>query len=323
MSLTISGIHHVTAIAADPQVNVDFYTQVLGLRLVKKTVNFDDPGTYHFYFGDGAGQPGTILTFFPWVNAYPGRTGSGMASDTAFSVPASSLDYWVERLADRGLDFNGPQERLGDAVISFRDPDGLNLEIVSHPVAMDPGSPPWTGGGIPEPRAIRGFHSVTLCLAGYERTAELLTSVFGYVAAGEEGDRFRFRSPQGERASVIDLRCQPDRLTPGRLGSGTVHHVAFRAASEEEQRSWREKIASLGYNVTPVLDRQYFRSIYFREPGGVLFEIATDPPGFLIDEQAEQLGSALKLPPWLEAKREQIERRLPPISLSLSASQNT
>lgn len=321
---TMAGIHHVTAIAGPPQPNLDFYMGLLGLRFVKKTVNFDDPGTYHFYYGDEVGHPGTILTFFPWPDALPGRAGSGMAVATAFSIPGASLDYWMGRFADRAYDFEAPQARFDEAVLSFRDPDGLHLELVTHTEAGEGlprhvEEPGWEGGPVPTAHTLRSFHSVTLCVEGYERTARLLTETFSYEAAGEEetpqGHRFRFRSPGQARGNVVDLLCQPQR-PGGRMGAGVVHHVAFRTKNEDEQLQWREEIAALGFNVTPVLDRQYFKSIYFREPGGVLFEIATDPPGFTRDEPADALGTQLKLPPWLEPRRTAIEQRLPQIIVS-------
>jgi glyoxalase family protein len=319
----IPGIHHVTAIAGDPQANLDFYTQVLGLRLVKKTVNFDDPGSYHFYFGDAAGNPGTILTFFPWPGAYPGRAGDGMAAATAFAIPAASLDYWLDRLAGLHDNFDAPFTRLGEQVLTLRDPDGLILELVAGDGAS---AAPWAEGEaatgndwgyatVPPEHRLRGFHSVTLGVANVGPTAKLLTETFGYEAAGEDPDRLRFRSPSGAAAAVVDLSRKPDPPR-GRMGAGTVHHVAFRARDEQQQLEWRKAIAALGFHVTEVLDRQYFRSIYFREPGGVLFEIATDPPGFQADESFEELGTHLKLPPWLEGQRQDIERRLPPVSLA-------
>jgi len=316
MDRTIPGIHHVTAIARDPQANLDFYTAFLGLRLVKLTVNFDDPGTYHFYFGNAAGNPGSILTFFPFVDAAPGRTGAGMTEATAFAVPASSLEYWMERLAGAAHDFDGPLARFGQQVITLCDPDGLRLELIGEgDAASEPG---WDGGPVPAEHAIRHLHSVALCVEASERTRRLLTETFAYEAVGEEAGRMRLRARGGGAAGIVDLSCQPDRLR-GRMGAGTVHHVAFRARDDEEQRAWREQIAAQGFNVTPVLDRQYFRSIYFREPGGVLFEIATDPPGFAVDEPADALGTSLKLPGWLEPRRQGIERLLPSVRLPTAA----
>jgi catechol 2,3-dioxygenase-like lactoylglutathione lyase family enzyme len=316
MDRTIPGIHHVTAIAGDPQANLDFYTSFLGLRLVKLTVNFDDTGTYHFYFGNGAGAPGSILTFFPFLHAAPGRPGPGMAAATAFAVPDDSLDYWMGHLAAAARDFDGPENRFGQQVIRFRDPDGLRLELVGDAGAGS--APGWDGGPAPAEHAIRHVHGVALCVEASERTRRLLTETFGYEAVGEEAGRVRLRARGGGPGGIVDLYCQPDRLR-GRMGAGSVHHVAFRARDDEEQRAWREQIAALGFNVTPVLDRQYFRSIYFREPGGVLFEIATDPPGFAVDEPVDALGASLKLPGWLEPRRQDIERSLPPLRLPRGA----
>ncbi len=244
-SRLIRGIHHVTAIAADPQVNLDFYTRILGLRLVKKTVNFDDPGTYHFYFGDADGTPGSILTFFPWPDAYPGRAGAGMASAIAFSIPAASLDYWLERLAEGHDDFDAPKPRFGEQVLTLRDPHGLVVELVAAESAA-PGpsavtdaaildaeaAKDWDYAAVPAEHRLRAFHGVTLCLAEWEPTAKLLTETFGYQAAGEEPDRLRFRSPSGEHAAIVDLSRQSAPPPRGRMGAGTVHHVAFRAQDD-------------------------------------------------------------------------------------------
>jgi len=267
MKSPIRGIHHVTAIASDPQRNLDFYTRVLGVRFVKRTVNFDDPGTYHFYFGDKTGAPGTILTFFPWLGAFPGKQGTGMASATAYACAPGSLDFWMMRLGERAIDFDGPGERLGEQVIAFRDPDGLGVEIVASESAEQAGTQVWEGSSIAPEHALRSFHGVTLCVAGYERTAKLLTETFGYEDAGGERERFRFRSSAGATAAVVDLRCQPDQMMRGRLGSGAVHHVAFRAKNAAEQLEWREEIVSLGFNVTPVLDRQVFHVDLFPGAG--------------------------------------------------------
>lgn len=311
--ISIRGLHHVTAIASGAQANLDFYTRVLGLRLVKRTVNFDAPDTYHFYYGDVAGSPGSLLTFFPFADAAAGRAGTGMAETTAFAVPESAFEPWMSRLADEGREFDGPVTRFGAQVLGLRDPDGLQIELVAEP-GLD-GSAPGAGGSVGPvgaEHAIRCLHSVALCVEAPERTARLLTETFGYEAAGDESGRQRFRVQAVGPAGIVDLLCQPDRMR-GRMGAGTVHHVAFRAQDEAEQLIWREAVLSLGFDVTPVLDRQYFRSIYFREPGGVLFEIATDPPGFATDEAPEALGTVLKLPSWLEPRRAEIERRLPPL----------
>jgi glyoxalase family protein len=315
MTQGVTGLHHVTAIASGAQANLDFYTRVLGLRLVKRTINFDAPDTYHFYYGDIAGSPGSLLTFFPFADAAAGRAGTGMAETTAFAIPEIAFEPWMSRFAEEGRDFDGPVTRFGAQVLGLRDPDGLGIELVAEP-SLDGSAPVAsqhaTRAAVPHP--IRRLHSVALCVEAPERTARLLTGTFGYEAVGEEAGRQRFRARGGGSAGIVDLLCQPDRMR-GRMGAGTVHHVAFRAHDEAEQLTWREAVLSLGFDVTPVLDRQYFRSIYFREPGGVLFEIATDSPGFATDETPETLGTALKLPPWLEPQRAAIERRLPPLRL--------
>ena len=302
----ISGIHHITAIAGDPQRNLDFYTRVLGLRLVKLTVNFDDPGTYHLYFGNEGGQPGSILTFFPWPTAPRGTVGNGQVGATAFAVLPESIDYWVARLVQHQASAERLEPRFGDPVVRFVDPDGLPLEIVGAPDA-DP-ERAWTGGPVPAPHAICGFHCATLAQEGYERTASLL-EVMGFQLVGNEGARYRYKAA-GDAASMIDVLCTPDGRQ-GRLGVGTVHHIAFRTPNDEEQGQWREDLVRRGYNVSPIMDRIYFHSIYLREPGGVLFEVATDPPGFALDESSDTLGTRLMLPPWLETHRSQLEQRLP------------
>lgn len=310
------GIHHVTAICGDPQRNVDFYSGLLGLRLVKRTVNFDDPGTYHLYYGDGLGSPGTIMTVFAWILpptvSANGRSGIGQISATAFQVPEGSLHYWIDRLSAAAVDFEGPEERFGEQVIGLKDPDGLPLEIIAR--ARGELRAPWQEGPVPTEHAIRGFAGSTFCLAGYERTAALLTDTMGFREVGREGSRFRFQVGEGGDASLIDLHCQPEGEA-GRMGVGAVHHIAWRARTPEEQVEWRRVLAEVGMDVTPVLDRDYFTSVYYREPGGILFEIATDPPGFTVDESPEELGTALQLPPWLEPRRERLEARLPPLRL--------
>lgn len=310
----IAGIHHVTAIAGPPQENLDFYTSLLGLRFVKRTVNFGDPGSYHLYYGDELGRPGTILTFFAWPDAAAGHLGRGVATATAFSVPEGSVDSWMSLLADRGQDFETPQERLGEVVLTLRDPGGLRVELVAGPEATD--APDWKKGPVPAEQATRGVHSVTLSAGAPDGTARLLTDIFGYESAGEEetreGRRFRFQAPGGAPGSVIDL-VEGSGSESGTMGVGAIHHVAFRTEDDEKQMAWREELLSRGFDVTPVRDRHYFRSIYFREPGGVLFEIATDPPGFTRDETAAALGTEFKLPPWLEPERERIEGSLPPL----------
>ena len=303
----MGSLHHVTAMAGDPARNVAFYAGFLGLRLVKRTVNFDDPGTYHLYYGDRAGSPGSIMTYFPFVDAGPGRAGSGMADAVAYAASPADLDGWMDRLALEAHDFDGPVERFGRRVITLRDPDGLAVEIVETD----------TAGQSP----LDGFFGVTLWLDDPAPTARLLVDLFGYAQVGEEpgkrGSRLRLAAQNNSpnaHAAVIDLK-RDDAPSLGRQGAGTIHHIAFRARDDDEQQGWRERLLAAGFDVTPVIDRQCFNAIYFREPGGVLFEIATDPPGFAVDEPAETLGQAQKLPPRYEALRERIERTLPPIRM--------
>lgn len=310
MASRVHGIHHVTALAGHPQSNVDFYAGVLGLRLVKRTVNFDDPSTYHLYYGDGNGAPGTIVTFFPWGRGTPrGRIGTGQVSTIALSIPPGALDYWTERLARRDVPFDDPADRFDETFVALRDPDGLRLELVT---ADDP-RPGWVRAGVPPDKAVRGVHHVALSLAGYERTATLLTDSLGMRPVAETQGRFRFAAGDGGPGAIVDLLCTPD-APRGSMGRGVVHHVAWRADSDDEQGRLRRRLVEAGHDVTPVLDRNYFHSIYFREPGHVLFEVATDPPGFAVDETAAGLGTALMLPSWLEADRPAIERRLEPIT---------
>lgn len=313
MKTSIKGIHHITAIAGPPQENIEFYTGFLGLRLVKKTVNFDDPYTYHLYYGDETGTPGTILTFFPWADAMQGKPGTGQAITISFSIPEDSVDYWIDRFAEEVIDFETPFSRFGQQMIRFKDPDGLQLELVADPAAAEIAG--WADGPVPAEHAVRGFHGVTLALDDYKPTAQLLLEVMGYeeTDVDEKERRHRYRSAGNGTGIFVDLLDNPDLL--GRMGKGTIHHVAFRVKDKKEQLQWREKLISLGYHVTEVKDRQYFSSIYFREPGGVLFEIATDPPGFPKDEPVKALGTDLKLPPWLESRREMIEKRLPEINI--------
>jgi len=302
------GIHHVTAIAGPARRNLDFYTRVLGLRLVKKTVNFDDPGTYHLYYGDETGQPGTILTFFPWEHVAPGRVGIGQTQETAFRVPLGSIDYWTQRFIENGVVHQAPVKRFGETVLAFADPDGMSLALVG--VAGAENEPAWTGAGVPAEHAIRGFHSITLLLRDAAPTGALLTDVFGFAEAGREGALVRFQT-EGGAGSIVQIRAVGDFL-PGRQGGGSVHHVAFRAADDAAEFAMRQKLAgNHGIHTTEQVDRNYFRSLYFREPGGVLFEIATDIPGFAADEPTASLGQALKLPAQYELRRKEIEAVLP------------
>jgi glyoxalase family protein len=308
----ILGIHHVTAIASEPQKNIDFYAGVLGLRLVKLTVNYDDPTTYHLYYGDGQGHPGTIMTFFPWPGAIIGRIGTGQLTVTSFAVPEKSLHYWKVRLKEHGTSVQETRSEFDEEVLFFSDKDGLQLELVATSNANP--KHVWSRGPVPADFAIRGFHHVTLSETGYERTASLLTETLGFKHLQEHGSRFRYAVGTGNSGTIVDLICAPEGQ-PGRVAVGTVHHVAWRTPTDQQQKKWRETIRDLQYDVTPVIDRTYFHSIYFREPGGVLFEIATDPPGFAVDERADRIGSSLVLPHWLEGERPQLERILPPVHL--------
>jgi glyoxalase family protein len=308
---TITGIHHVTAIAGDPQRNLDFYTDVLGLRLVKLTINFDDPGTYHFYFGDAHGTPGSILTFFPWVGARRGTVGDGQVSAVAFAVPTGSMEYWRERLERYQIPMQEANPRFGEAVLQFIDPDGLPLELIARDAAGE--GAVWSQS-VEAASAIRGFHSATLSEEGYEHTAALLEDVMHFRFLGQDGNRFRYQAAAAGPGSIVDVVCTPDAPS-GRLGTGTIHHIAWRTPDDAQQQRWREVLVRDHYNVSPIMDRTYFHSIYYREPGGVLFEIATDPPGFAVDEPFEHLGEHLMLPPQVEPHRATLEPGLPRLIL--------
>jgi glyoxalase family protein len=303
------GLHHVTAIAGNPLRNLDFYTRTLGLRLVKRTVNFDDPGTYHLYYGNETGSPGTVLTFFPWEHAVKGQVGAGETQHTAFRVPISSLGYWTHRLIEKGVAHAALEKRFGESVLPFSDPDGTSLALVGVPdVENEPG---WSNGEIPAENAVRGFHGVTLLLDDGAKTGAILTDVLGLEEAGREGANIRYRADGSAPGAVIDIH-ESKGLGRGRQGRGSVHHIAFRAADDAEQAAMAKKLVTQhGMHPTDQRDRNYFRSIYFREPGHVLFEIATDIPGFAIDEPVASLGRALKLPPFLEPHRGEIEKALP------------
>lgn len=310
MNEHILGLHHITAIAGNAQRNYDFYTKALGLRMVKKTVNFDDPGTYHFYYGDEHGTPGTILTFFPWQNIGQGRNGVGMATEIGYAVPQGSLEFWKDRFKKYNVPFQEVNERFGDQYLSFTDPDGLQLSLIV------PGNGDtrtgWETNELKKDAATKGFHSTTLTLKDIEPTAKVLTDIFGYRLQGQEGNRYRFITDAIPNANVIDLLATPNGQH-GYNAAGTNHHVAFRVADDKVQMNFREKILSKGLQITPKIDRDYFFSLYFREPGGVLFEIATDNPGFTIDEPLESLGSSLRLPKQYEPARTEIEKMLPPL----------
>jgi catechol 2,3-dioxygenase-like lactoylglutathione lyase family enzyme len=311
VTLVTPGIHHVTGIASDPQQNLDFYSGVLGMRLVKRTVNFDDPTTYHFYFADAEGTPGTVLTFFPWPKSRRGRQGAGQVAVTSFSILPGAIGYWIERFIKYRVEFEHPKTRFDDErVITFKDPDGFMGELVAHP-----GAEARKGGSfvVPPEHSIRGIYSVTLWQESCDLTGKLLVDDLGFTAVREQASIFRYAA--GDRdsgGSIVDLRCVPG-LWAGSMGAGVVHHVAFRATNDEAQLKARNELVAKGFNVTPQIDRDYFHSIYFREPGGVLFEIATDPPGFTVDEPLDKLGQSLKLPAWLEPRRFEIEALLPNI----------
>lgn len=314
MSQLITGIHHVTAIASNAQKNIDFYVGILGLRLVKKTVNFDGPDVYHFYYGDEVGNPGSILTFFPYNGLVNGRHGKGMLNTTSFSVTSASLNYWLERFKQFDIPYKAPQERFdGETVVYFEDEDGLGLELVFNDKDTRPG---FTLGHIPSAYSIKGFYSVEIWEEGYERTAGLFTEYLDHRLIAEKGNRFRFAATDAP-GQYIDILCAPDSMK-GLAGSGTVHHIAFATPNRQTQEEVRLKIVKRMLNPTPIVDRNYFTSIYFREPGGVLFEVATSGPGFMIDETLDHLGEALKLPPQFEADRAQIEKTLVPVTINLN-----
>ena len=316
MKTHVTGLHHITAIASDPRQNLDFYTRVLGLRFVKKSVNQDDPGTYHLYYGDYAASPGTILTFFPWAGLRRGRPGTGQASATAFSVPANSLPFWQERFTKLGVPQQPIEPRFADAVMPFADPDGLRLELIATSEA-DP-RPAVPAKDVPAGFAIRGFHSATLALSDGTETARVLTESMGFKLASQSGHRARYSAgpglsraeSRGGPGSYVDLLTDP-ALPRGLNGAGTIHHVAFRVTDDATEVAARDILLKAGLSVSPVIDRAYFKSIYYREPSGVLFEIATDGPGFAIDEPLDRLGAKLGLPPRLEPRRAAIEAALP------------
>jgi glyoxalase family protein len=308
---TTHGLHHITAISSDISRNMHFYTKVLGLRFVKQSVNQDDPGTYHLYYGDYTGSPGTALTFFPWAGLRRGRPGSGQAYATGFSVSAGSLPFWQERFTRLNVATLSVETRFADEVLPFFDHDGLRLELIATN-EPDPRMPA-PAEDVPVDKAIRGFHSTTLGLIEAKPTASVLTETMGYRMLGQAGHRTRYTVDDGGPGNYIDLLTDP-ALPRGVNGAGTVHHVAFRASDEANQSGARAVLVQSGLQVSPVIDRAYFKSIYYREPGGVLFEIATDQPGFAIDEPVETLGSKLSLPPHLEPHRAAIQAALPKLN---------
>lgn len=310
MENRILGLHHITAIADNAKRNLNFYTQVLGVRLVKKTVNFDDPGTYHFYFGNEEGNPGTILTFFPWEGIGKGTNGSGLATHIGYSVPKGSLEFWKIRFEQLNVSFK-EGEIFGEKLISFQDPDGLQLQFIES--EQPDNRKVWTTDDIKDENALKGFHNITLTLKKADPTIKVLTDIFGYDLQKQENERYRFATDAIETANLVDI-IESDKIVAGRNAAGTNHHVAFRVKDDQVLMEFREKVLSAGFSITPKIDRDYFYSLYFREPGGVLFEIATDNPGFTVDEPLSELGQNLKLPKQHEALREKIEQVLPKLS---------
>lgn len=309
MEKSIDGLHHITALASDPRQNYDFYTKIMGLRFVKKTVNFDAPDVYHFYFGDETGTPGTILTFFPFPHARQGKRGTGEANLVSFAIPKGSLEFWAGHLSRSGVDFTGPEKKFGSDCISFPDPDGMRLELVEDDVDRLQG---WETENLPRAHSIRKFFGVTLSLRRSDKTESLICGVMGFRFLEENENLRRYISGTGDREAKLDILTFADG--PHAIQSaGSVHHIAWRTGSEKSQLMWMERLRASGHNTTEVIDRNYFHSIYFREPGGVLFEIATDQPGFLIDEDRHSLGESLKLPDRYESSRAAIESRLIPI----------
>ncbi len=318
MTPHIPGLHHVTAITANGQKNIDFYTGVLGLRLIKVTVNFDDPASYHLYYGDQSGAPGSAMTFFVWEGGRAGRVGAPQAVMTQFAVPPGSLPYWVARFEEQRVPHQPLTERWGDSVLAFSDPDDMPLELVetTPAAAFVPAT-----GPVPPDYAIRGFFGVTLASADAERTGALLANIMGLSPLVDtDGDRIRYQG-RAAGAAVVDV-LQLGGTPRGYNGTGTIHHVAFRVPDDDTQKGWQSLLQERGFGVSPVMDRCYFHSIYFREPGGILFEFATDGPGFTTDESLEALGARLQLPPWMEENRAQIETSLAPLRWPTHGSDN-
>ena len=307
MKTLITGLHHVTALAGNAQRNVDFYTGFLGQRLLKKTINFDAPDVYHLYYGDETGSPGSIMTFFPYEGIPRGRKGTGQLTYTAYSVPTASLSFWMDRLHAFSIPYAGPYQRFSETYLRFEDYDGMGVELVFNDHDTRAG---WHHPQIPADYAVRGFYTVTLNEVAVDNTVKLLTETMNHTLVAEENGLFRFQSGVGGPGSFVDVQASPAAVR-ALQGGGSVHHVAFATPTDESQLEIREKLLHDGYNPTPVMDRNYFHSIYYREPGGILFEIATNPPGFAIDEPVAELGKTLKLPEWYEPRRAQIEAALP------------
>lgn len=311
MESTVNGIHHITAIAGNAKRNYDFYTKTLGLRLVKKTVNFDDPETYHLYYGDKQGTPGSILTFFPWEGIAPGRRGSRQATEIGYSVPENSFDFWLKRFDDHNVTYNKVAEKFGEPYLTVLDPDGLKLELTASKTPDT--RVPWETAEVTAENATKGFHNVTITTNKIGLTAQILTDILGYRLLEQHVNRYRFITDAIEHAAIVDLVEVPGEIA-GHVAGGSVHHVAFRVKDEATLMQYREKIAASGLNITDKIDRNYFYSLYFREPGGVLFELATDNPGFSIDEPEAELGTHLMLPQQYEKFRSTLENTLPKLS---------
>jgi glyoxalase family protein len=303
-----TGIHHITAMVNDAQRNIDFYAGVLGLRLIKKTINFDRPEVYHLYFGNDTGQPGTVITFFPWPKQLKGRIGTGQVGVTSYIIPKGSIPFWKNRLQKFNIEFIS-SIRFGESYLKFNDPDGLQLELIEReegPINN------WNFGEIQAENAIKGFSGAVLISAQPHKTADVLESILGLECIGQEDEYLRFKT-EGQLGNIIDIMLKPS--VRGLMGAGTVHHIAWRAKNDEEHSRWRIHLQDKGYHPTEILDRNYFKALYFHEEGGILFEIATDPPGFSVDEHAAELGKKLMLPSWLESKREELEKILPPVEV--------
>jgi glyoxalase family protein len=306
--LKTAGIHHISAMVNDAQRNIDFYSGVLGLRLVKRTINFDRPEVYHLYFGNETGEPGTVITFFPWANQLKGRIGTGQVGVFSFMIPYGSTLFWERRLKNFGIEFS-ISTRFGEKYVNFKDPDGLPIELVEKK-----GGPVnnWSFDEITSDVAINGFCGATLISRQPNKTADVLENILGLECLGQEDGYLRFQSDT-QIGNTIDIKLLPE--VRGLMGAGTVHHLAWRAKNEEELQNWRSLLVEKGYNPTEILDRNYFKALYFHEEGGILFEIATDPPGFTVDEPLNKLGETLMLPTWFESKREELEEILPPIEV--------
>ena len=304
---SVHGLHHVTCIARDPQRNLDFYRGLLGMRLVKRTVNQDAPDTYHLFYADAVGSPGSDLTFFPWPDMPAGREGSGLASEVYLAIPLGSAGYWEDRLSEAGVTLDRREDRFGESVALFRDPDGLSLGLVE---VTGRTSIPWAGSPVPAESQVIGLHGVRLKIADGSKTRELLTAVMGFRIVRQAGDTVRLEVDGGGSGSWVDVEEDP-RAERGKWGPGSVHHVAWTVRDSDEELALREALSLAGHRPTPQIDRFWFRSVYFREPGGVLFELATEGPGFTVDEDEARLGEQLVLPPWLEPQRREIESELP------------